>query len=44
MTQPFRAHAWVSVNGTPIGEGPNIHFYTPILVIGPSGCSTEKMT
>ncbi|OLR92808.1 lasso peptide biosynthesis B2 protein [Actinokineospora bangkokensis] len=34
-TEPFTAHAWVSVDGVPIGEAPHLCAYTPIMVVGP---------
>jgi hypothetical protein len=33
-TDPFRAHAWVAVDGRPVGEQDAHHFHT-VIVIGP---------
>ncbi|MGP2439551.1 lasso peptide biosynthesis B2 protein [Streptomyces sp. JW3] len=30
-TEPFRAHAWVEVDRRPVGEGPNIELFRPLL-------------
>ncbi|WP_236677142.1 lasso peptide biosynthesis B2 protein [Streptomyces actinomycinicus] len=34
-TEPFRAHAWVEVDGRPIGEPHPPGYYTPILTVAP---------
>ncbi|CAL9507400.1 hypothetical protein SUDANB171_03555 [Streptomyces sp. enrichment culture] len=33
--QPFGAHAWVAVDGHPIGEPPHAQGYTPLLTVPP---------
>ncbi|MFC0601087.1 lasso peptide biosynthesis B2 protein [Streptomyces palmae] len=35
-TAPFRAHAWVEVDGRPIGEPHPADYYTPTLTVGPA--------
>ncbi|MEZ0089713.1 lasso peptide biosynthesis B2 protein [Streptacidiphilus sp. EB129] len=34
-TQPFRAHAWVSVDGEPVGEPHPADYYTAIMTVPP---------
>jgi hypothetical protein len=34
-TEPFTAHAWVEVDGTPIGEPTGPGYYTPIITVPP---------
>ncbi|AXK32968.1 lasso peptide biosynthesis B2 protein [Streptomyces armeniacus] len=34
-TQPFSAHAWVAVDGTPIDEPQAADYYTPVLAVPP---------
>ncbi|MGH3242292.1 MAG: lasso peptide biosynthesis B2 protein, partial [Spirillospora sp.] len=33
LTQPFRAHAWVEVAGTPIGEGPAMPPFRKVMAV-----------
>lgn len=35
-TSPFRAHAWVEVQGVPIGETFATGYYTPIMTVPPA--------
>ncbi|MGH4020867.1 MAG: lasso peptide biosynthesis B2 protein [Pseudonocardiaceae bacterium] len=35
-TEPFRAHAWVEVDGVPIGESFGPGYYTPVMTVPPS--------
>lgn len=35
-TSPFRAHAWVEVDGQPIGEPHPAGYYTPTITVGPA--------
>lgn len=35
VTPPFNAHAWVEVDGNPVGEADNGTGFTRILVVGP---------
>ncbi|MGH3569415.1 MAG: lasso peptide biosynthesis B2 protein [Pseudonocardia sp.] len=35
-TSPFRAHAWVEVNGVPIGESFGPSYYTAIMTVPPT--------
>ncbi|AKG42705.1 hypothetical protein SXIM_13210 [Streptomyces xiamenensis] len=34
-TEPFGAHAWVAVDGAPIGEPPHDTGYTPVITVPP---------
>ncbi|MGH3903460.1 MAG: lasso peptide biosynthesis B2 protein [Pseudonocardiaceae bacterium] len=34
-TEPFRAHAWVEVDGVPIGETFGPGYYTPVITVPP---------
>ena len=34
-TEPFRAHAWVEVDGRPVGEPQGAGYYRPIMCIPP---------
>ncbi|MEU6631691.1 lasso peptide biosynthesis B2 protein [Streptomyces parvus] len=35
-TMPFSAHAWVAVEGEPVGESHDPGYYTPVLTVYPS--------
>ncbi|MGH4015342.1 MAG: lasso peptide biosynthesis B2 protein [Pseudonocardiaceae bacterium] len=35
-TEPFRAHAWVEVDGVPIGETFGPGYYTPVIAVPPA--------
>jgi Transglutaminase-like superfamily len=32
-TDPFRAHAWVEVDGVPVGEGQDVPFFRPVMTV-----------
>jgi len=34
-TSPFRAHAWVEVNGRPVGEPQGAGYYRPLMTVRP---------
>ncbi|WP_107081907.1 lasso peptide biosynthesis B2 protein, partial [Streptomyces sp. SBT349] len=34
-TDPFRAHAWIAVDGRPIGEPAGTDRYTPLVAVAP---------
>lgn len=40
-TEPFRAHAWVEVDGGPIGEREDIHSYHKIMTVPAIGMSND---
>lgn len=42
-TEPFLAHAWVEVNGVPIGEPPTIASYSKVLSTAPAYTSTTPV-
>ncbi|MEV8313329.1 lasso peptide biosynthesis B2 protein [Streptomyces sp. NPDC059900] len=35
-TQPFSAHAWIAVEGTPVAEQQTADYYTPVLTVPPA--------
>jgi hypothetical protein len=34
-TAPFIAHAWIEVDGQPVGEPQGVGYYQPLIVIRP---------
>ena len=32
-TEPFRAHAWVEVDGRPVGEGEDARYYRAVMTV-----------
>ncbi|MBD0672607.1 lasso peptide biosynthesis B2 protein, partial [Streptomyces sp. CBMA156] len=34
-TAPFRAHAWIEADGTPVGEPPEIAHFHPMITVEP---------
>lgn len=39
QTSPFRAHAWVEVDGNPVTEPPEVARFLPVLEVHPPGTS-----
>lgn len=40
-TMPFSAHAWVAVDGQPVGEPQSADYYTAVLSVPPSDAETD---